>query len=318
MSIKKTKNVQTIVSLCNPLKNTMQSFKKFIKNVLAALICIIGIPLLVRYWIGLRKKTTILLYHDISPAVFTKHITYLLRHYTLIPLDRLVTAIHNKDISQIPPKSVVITIDDGHAGNIALLPIIEQYNINPTLYVCTQLINTHRHFWFKIPHLPKKEKERLKKLPNTERLINLKETYGFEPTKTYPNRHALNIDEMQEMLQSVDFQPHTQFHPILPNCSDIEAAQEILGSKVDLEQLLNKPCRHFSYPNGDWTHRELAIVKTSSFRSARTTAIGWNTVDTSPYQLKVVPIRDNIGLLQFRAALTTLPQRFGKWINSLL
>ena len=257
------------------------------------------------------------MYHDAKPTIFAKHIAYLSRHYTIISLDTLVSAIYQKDFSRVPSKSVVITIDDGHAGNIELLPLFKRYRIRPTLFVCTQIINTHRHFWFKIDGQSKTAKEELKRLPNVERLTRLKHTADFEPEKTYPDRQALNIKEMKEMLTDVDFQPHTQFHPILPHCTETECRQEILGSKTDLEGLLGIECSHFSYPNGDYTDREIEIVKTAGFRSARTTVIGWNTLKTAPYQLKTVPIADDAGFALFRAQLTTIPQRLNKWRNAL-
>ncbi|MDE0317893.1 MAG: polysaccharide deacetylase family protein [Candidatus Poribacteria bacterium] len=287
----------------------------FAKTALSIFICLLGIPLLIREWVC-RNRVAILLYHDVNPEIFAKHIAYLSRHYAIISLDTLVSAIYNKDFSEIPQKSIVITIDDGHAGNVTLLPIFKQYRIYPTIYVCTQIINTHRHFWFRI--LERSKKERLKKLPNVERLTRLKQEVDFEPEKEYRDRQALNTDEMKEMMQDVDFQPHTQFHPILPHCTETECKQEILGSKMDLEKYLGIECLHFSYPNGDYTEREIEIVKAGGFRSARTTDLGWNGINTSPYKLQAISISDNAGLIRFRAELTTIPQRLGKWVNSLL
>lgn len=291
--------------------------RNFLKNMVAAVICLLGMPILIREWVC-RHRVAILLYHDPKPAVFAKHIAYLSRHYTIISLDTLVTAVHRKDFSQIPSKSVVITIDDGHVGNIALLPIFKQYHVRPTLYVCTQIIDTHRHFWFKVEGHPKAEKERLKTLPNAERLTRLKQAADFEPEKVYPDRQALNISEMKEMAENVDFQPHTRFHPILPRCTEMECKKEVLESKRDLETLLGIECSHFSYPNGDYTEREIEIVKSGGFHSARTTDIGWNTLDTPLYSLKAVPITDDAGLILFRSELTTIPQRLRRWANSLL
>ncbi|RKU22270.1 polysaccharide deacetylase [Candidatus Poribacteria bacterium] len=291
--------------------------RNFLKNVVAAFVCLSGMPFFIREWVC-RCRVAILLYHDPQPITFAKHIACLSRRYTIISLDTLVTAIHQQDFSQIPPKSVVITIDDGHAGNITLLPIFKQYRVRPTLYVCTQIIDTHRHFWFKIAGQSKAEKERLKRLPNAERLACLKRTADFEPEKVYPERQALNVSEMKEMAESVDFQPHTRFHPILPRCTDAACKKEVLESKRDLETLLGIECSHFSYPNGDYTEREVEIVKASGFHSARTTDIGWNTVDTPLYRLKTVPITDDAGLILFRSELTTIPQRLRRWVNSLL
>ena len=282
----------------------------------AILICLSGIHILIREFLC-RNRVAILMYHDPKSTVLAKHIAYLSRHYTVISLDTLVAAIYQKDFSRIPPKSVVITVDDGHAGNIELLPVFKQYRVRPTFFVCTQIINTHRHFWFKIEGQSKAEKERLKRLPNPKRLAHLKQTTDFEPENAYPDRQALSITEIREMAESVDFQPHTQFHPILPHCTEAECRQEILGSKTDLEKLLGIECCHFSYPNGDYTEREIEVVKASGFRSARTTVIGWNTLETAPYQLKTVPIADDAGITLFRAQLTTIPQRLSKWVNSL-
>ena len=290
--------------------------RNFLKNVIATFVCLSGIPLLIREWVC-RHRVAILLYHDPKPAIFEKHIAYLSRHYTVISLDTLVDAIRRKDFSQIPPKSVVITIDDGHAGNIGLLPIFKKYRIRPTLYVCTQIVGTHRHFWFKVDGHSKAEKERLKRLPNAERLAHLKRAADFEPEKVYPDKQALNISEMQEMAENVDFQPHTRFHPILPRCTETECRQEILESKTDLETLLGIACSHFSYPNGDYTEREIEIVKAGEFQSARTTDIGWNMVDTPLYQLKTVPITDDAGIMHFRSELTTIPQWLSRWLIAI-
>ena len=291
--------------------------RNFLKNIIAIFVCLSGIPILIREWVC-RHRIAILLYHDPKPTVFEKHIAYLSRHYTIISLDTLVAAIHQQDFSQIPSKSVVITIDDGHANNIALLPIFKRYGVRPTLYVCSQIVNSHRHFWFKVAGQSKAEKERLKRIPNTERLTRLIAATDFEPEKAYPDRQALDMTEMKEMAAHVDFQPHTRFHPILPRCTEMECQQEISGSKTDLESLLGIECSHFSYPNGDYTEREIEIVKTSGFRSARTTDLGWNTLDTPPYRLKAIPITDDAGITLFRAELTTVPQRLSRWVNFLV
>lgn len=290
--------------------------RKLIKNIIATLICFSGIPLLIRECIS-KNRVAILMYHDVSADVFERHIAYLSRHYSIIPLDSLVTAICQQDFSQIPMKSVVITIDDGYAGNFTLLPIVKRYNIRPTIYVCTQIINTHRHFWFKVAGQTKSERERLKRVDNTKRLEHLKQHADFEQERTYPERQALNINEIKEMSEVVHFQPHTQFHPILTHCSESECKQEILGSKIDLENLLGSECIHFSYPNGDYTEREERIVREGGFRSARTTKIGWNTNRTPVYQLMVIPIADDAGNFLFRAQLTTIPQRINKLFRTI-
>ncbi|MCG9128203.1 polysaccharide deacetylase family protein [Candidatus Poribacteria bacterium] len=287
------------------------------KDVVAFVIYLLGIPWLVREWIC-KNKVTILLYHDVSSKIFDKHIDHLIRHYNIISLESLVTAIYNQDSSEIPPKSVVITFDDGHANNFELLSIFQKYSIRPTIYVCTQIINTNRHFWFKIDGLSKKEKEHLKKIPNEQRITYLKKISNFESFYEYNDRQALNIDELKQMIDYVDIQPHTQTHPILPNCTKSECQHEILKSKIDLETMLDIECNHFSYPNGDYTEREIEIVKECGYRSARTTDIGWNSINTSPYRLKAIPITDTAGNVRFCSEMSSIPQRLAKIANTIL
>ncbi len=290
--------------------------RDLLRKILAGLICISGIHILVRE-LFCRNQVGILMYHDVKPSVFETHIAYLSKNYNVISLDTLVSSLHEKDFSEIPIKSVVITIDDGHVGNFDLLPIFKQYQIRPTVYVCTKIINTYRHFWFKIHGQSKSTREMLKTIDNSERLTYLKKSDNYEPEKLYPDRQALNIAEIRQMLDYVDFQPHTQYHPILPNCTEQECKQEILGSKMDLENMLGSECIHFNYPNGDYTEREIGIVKEGGFRSARTVDIGWNTLETCTYRLKTVPIADDAGLTLFRAQLTTIPQRINYLLNTL-
>ncbi len=295
-------------------KDRKEQMRQIIKNVVAAALCLSGIPFLVREWIC-RNRVGILMYHDVKPQVFERHLAYLSRHYKIILLDTLISAMHCQNFSQIPAKSVVITIDDGYAGNFALLPLVKKYQIRPTLYVCTQIINTHRHFWFKIAGQSRRYKERLKKMRNAERVLRLKRDANFEHEMEFTERQALNLTEFTQMATHVDFQPHTQFHPILPRCTRAECEKEILGSKQDLEQLLGIECSHFSYPNGNWTTRELEIVEMCGFRSARTTDVGWNTPQTDTYRLKVIPISDDATLRLFRAELTGIPQRLYRFFQ---
>ena len=215
---------------------------------MATLICLSGIHILIREFLC-RNRVAILMYHDAKPEVFAKHLDYLSRHWTVISLDDLVDAIYQKDFSRIPAKSVIITIDDGHAGNIELLDLFKQYRIRPTLFVCTQIINTYRHFWFKIEGQSKAEKERLKRLPNAERLAHLKRTTDFEPEKVYPDRQALNIKEMKEMIARMlifnRIHSSIRFYRTAPKPN---VDKKFFGSKTDLEELLGIECFHFSYP----------------------------------------------------------------------
>jgi peptidoglycan/xylan/chitin deacetylase (PgdA/CDA1 family) len=253
-----------------------------------------GIPLLVRHAVA-RRKATILVYHDPPPDVLESHLRYLVRRHSFVTLDRLVDAIHARDWSGMPPHSVVLSIDDGHRGNAGLGPLFEKYGVRPTLYLVSRVVGTSRHFWFRhvgeacyalMPHA------------NARRLAVLHERFGFTQTSEYApeGRQALSTEEIAALRGSVDFGSHTCFHPILTTCTDEECERELRDSKRDLEALLGHECRHFSYPNGDYSERELRMTREAGYLSARTVDVGWNDVNTDPYRLRIIGVTDDASL----------------------
>jgi len=240
-----------------------------------------------------RNKTTIVVYHDPKLEIFERHIGYLSLRYNFISLIRLVNAIQNKDWSDIPQKSLIITIDDGHKNNYRLLDLIKKYNICPTIYLCSHIISTKRKFWW-MTEFP--DYRKLKKYDNKQRLQSLKDDVNYEPQKEYSTRQALNLEELREMSHFVDFQSHSKFHPVLTTCTDNECKEEIVESREYLEKLLNKKIKHFSYPNGDYSEREIEYLKNFGYKSARTLDIGWNDVNSDLYRLKTMGIEDNTSI----------------------
>jgi peptidoglycan/xylan/chitin deacetylase (PgdA/CDA1 family) len=265
---------------------------KIIREVSALVFRFAGIPVLIRSILG-RNKATIIFYHDPKPDVLKKHITYLARHYRFITLNRLVDAVYRKKKSLIPNNALVITLDDGHRNNYYLLDLLRQSQIRPTIYLCSHIVNTNRRFWFSLDKL---KPGLFKKFRNPLRLKILKEKFCYEPQKEYRERQALNLDEIKEMNPEADFQSHSKFHPILPACDEMEAKEEIFGAKTALEKMIGKQIVHFSYPNGDYGKREVNILRESTYKSARTYDLGWNSIHTDPYRLKAMAIDDNASI----------------------
>jgi len=266
--------------------------KKYFKEIIGFIFRYSGMNYVIRE-ILCRNKATIVFYHDPKPETFKNHLEFLSNHYNFISLIRLVNAIQNKDWSDIPPKSLVITIDDGHRCNYKLLAIIKKYNICPTIYLCSHIINTNRKFWW-MTEFP--DYRKLKKYDNKQRVKSLKDNINYEPEKEYSTRQALNLEELKEMSNFVDFQSHSKFHPVLITNNDEECKEEIKGSKEYLEKLLNKKIKHFSYPNGDYSEREIEYLRNFGYKSARTLDIGWNDVNSDLYRLKTMGIEDNASI----------------------
>jgi peptidoglycan/xylan/chitin deacetylase (PgdA/CDA1 family) len=269
-----------------------------------------------------RRKVPILVYHDPEPGLLAEHLAYLAVRYRFLPLSDLVAALHSRDWGSVPPQSLVVTFDDGHRRNVRLLPLFERYGLVPTLYLCTQIVGTGRRFWF----LEVPDPEPFKRLADEKRREALGRDVGFSPLRAYDRdgTQALQDDDVRLLARHVEFGSHTRFHPILTHCSDEEAEVEIAGSKSEVEELVGLRCDHFSFPNGDYGKREVALVKTAGYRSARTTDIGWNGSDSDPFRLKVVSMPEDASvnrlaaevcgvksaLVRVRLAISRAPRRF--------
>jgi len=246
-----------------------------------------GIGRLVRHTIA-RRRVSILVYHDPTPEDFERHLEYLAKRYNFVSLGEVVDAMTNDRWSELPDRPLLLTFDDGHIGNVKLVELIARYGAKPTVYLCSQLIDTNRHFWF----MDVDDPVSFMPLPNGRRMAALGQA-GFLPTEDHAERQAVNAEEIARMQEVFDFAAHTRFHPILPACSDEEAAREISASRSEIELLTGEPCLDFSYPNGDYGERELELVKEVGFRSARTVDIGWNTASTDRFLLKVLGTEDD-------------------------
>ncbi len=254
-----------------------------------------------------RGKVGILVYHNPEPEVLDRHLRYLGKRYRFIELGQLVDALRRRDWSQIPSNSLVLTLDDGHRGNAKLRPLFERLGVRPTVFVCTQIVGTLRRFWW--TEVDTRTRDHLHTVPNAERLHVLAERFGFRQEDEVVNgdRAALDASELADLVEWADVQAHTRFHPVLPMCSEEECEVEIVHGRTEVEQLTGRPCTHFSYPNGYYTDREIALLRRAGFSSARTIETGWNDVRSDPYRLKIVGMPDDASLNLVAAQLSGLP-----------
>ncbi len=271
-----------------------------IAEVLTAGVVRAGLPPLIRATIA-RRRAAILLYHDPSPTTVDAHLRYLRRYYTIVPLTQLVTALREGRFGELPPRTIAITIDDGHRGNFELLDVFRAHQVVPTIYLCSQIVATDRHYWF----LDTQDPEPLKRVSNRRRLELLAQA-GFDQAAPFPpdERQALSAEEIGAMRDAIDFGGHTRFHPILPACDDAESQQEIAGCRDEVAAITGRACDHFAYPNGDSSPRDRAHVRQAGFLSGRSTKIGWVGPDTDPYELPILGVPDDASIRRLAADLT--------------
>lgn len=236
-----------------------------------------------------RRRVTFLLFHDMEADDAERNFAYLKRHYNIISLNDYLDAVRNK--KHLPNKAVVITFDDGHASNYTLLPIIKRMQIPVTIFLGSSIVGTHRHFWFRHSAEIKPQVEALKKFPNGQRLEALKQ-YGFAQEQEYGDTQALSKEQIEEMTTWVNFQSHTSFHPILPQCDDTTAEKEIKESKQQLEKTFGLTINALSYPNGDYSERDIRLAQEAGYKCGITVDSGYNDMKTDLFRLKRFSVND--------------------------
>lgn len=267
------------------------------KRLFFSSIKLLQIDVLLRY-VKQRNNVSILLLHDPSPESFDLLLKALTKKYHFISLKEFINHRVNKTVNTLPKYTAVLTFDDGHKENYKLLPIFKKYNTPATIFLCSAIVNSNKHFWSNYD-IPKSELQKIKKMPYNNMLTYLK-TLDYIKDKEYEERHALNSLEMDEMLSSdlIDFQAHTMYHPILINLDDKGSKKEIEGSKIELFNLLKNDIYAFAYPNGDYSNREITHVKQSGYQCALTVDYGYNDDNTDLFRLKRISLNDSGSVLE--------------------
>lgn len=231
----------------------------------------VGIPWLFRFT-RQRRRVTFLTYHEMSPELGRRQLRALGKCYHFISLREYVEARKQGSVAELPRTAAVLTFDDGHRGNYALLPLFRELGIPVTIFLVSGVVGTKRRLWFSLD-LRADQLEGLKQLPNRERLSRLSEL-GYAPEKEAAVADTLSSREVDAMRDTVDFQAHTVFHPILPNCEDDESWHEIAECKHQLETEYGLDIYAFAYPNGDFGEREVEYARRAGYQCALTTQPG--------------------------------------------
>jgi peptidoglycan/xylan/chitin deacetylase (PgdA/CDA1 family) len=260
------------------------------RRVIFLLLRLTGVPFVLRELVQ-RAKVTILCYHDPTPDVMDRHIRWLSRHYSLISLRQYVDYRNGRPRAKLPRRALVITLDDGHRNNYRLKTIFEHNKIPVTIFLCSAIVGTNRHYWWTVLR-DRRNREYVKKVSDSERRLFLARE-GFEETKEYLDRQALARHEVLSLKDIIDFQAHTRFHPILPQCSAERAEREMRVSKSELEDSFSLDVYAVAYPNGDYSDREVRLAKDSGYGCALTLDGGYNTDSTDLYRLRRIPIDDS-------------------------
>ncbi|MCX2740977.1 polysaccharide deacetylase family protein [Pontibacter anaerobius] len=185
--------------------------------------------------------------------------------------------------SPFPKGAVLLTVDDGWLTNRTnVVATAERYNVPVAIFVSTEPIETGAYWWSYADLAERKKlipynKEYLKTIPNMIRnkvIEELKEQIKVD-------RQAMTVEQIKKIAKSknIIIGGHTVTHPILTNCDDTEAFEEIKHSKMHLEEWVDYEVNFFSFPNGSYSAREIKCLKELNFSLAFTTEETYITPD---------------------------------------
>lgn len=278
---------------------------------------------------GANARLSILLFHKIpvsadplTPqepvlAQFERTLDFLCANANVLPLSEAVSALEQQ---RLPNRAVAITFDDGYDDWLhTASPALRKRNLPATFFITTEQLDGpalwHERIVSAVRALPESgaqlpygfgnycdlasaEKrigliaelqERLKYAPLSERIgaIEMLEAQAVAPL-SWPQRFDRAAVRALHS-QGFEIGGHTISHPILNECSDEQALQEIGGCREELEAIIGGSVHSFAYPNGrpvkDYQARHVAMVKACGYRAAVATSGGAAKSGSDCFQL---------------------------------
>jgi peptidoglycan/xylan/chitin deacetylase (PgdA/CDA1 family) len=269
-----------------------------------------GLPAVMRRLLQARN-VTILCYHDPEPGLFARHLEALSRRYRFVSLEQYMDARAAGTMAVLPRFPLVITLDDGHAGNMDLVDTFRRFGVRPTIFLTSGVVGTRRAFWWDLLPGGEEEAERLKALPDDERLAALSACGRCETEET-DAPSALSRDDVTVLRADADLQSHTVLHPVLARCGGERAWAEIASSKTDLEREYGLTVYAIAYPNGktgDEGSRESMMAARAGYRCGLTAVAGLNDRYTDPFELHRIVIPDDAGVDELIVRTSLLADR---------
>ena len=207
----------------------------------------------------------------ISPASFAAQLDWLARnHYQVLRLSQLSGFLSGR--KAVPPRSVVITIDDGYESVYRhAFPLLKKYGFAATLFAYTDFIGGGDALtWAQLQEMSRSGLVDVQSHTKSHRNLIERGAQESEP------RYKQNIE--QEMRQP----------------------RELLARRLDGREL-----RHIAYPFGDANALVLDAATRAGFELGATVIPGGNAFFAQPMMLRRTMIFGDLDLEGFKARLQT-------------
>jgi peptidoglycan/xylan/chitin deacetylase (PgdA/CDA1 family) len=256
-----------------------------------------------------------------STEVFRQQMEIVVRHFRAVSLDDVLLFLQGK--KSLPPRSVVITFDDGYADNYqAAKNILTPLGIPAVFYVVVDSIDRQRLPWpgrLRYAFLTSAQREwaeaagRTWSLASTEQRLagferaseycsklagapqdqfveTIEQTLGTSPPRSAA-RMMLTWDEARSLARDGHtVGSHTLTHPNMAYLAEDVARLELQGAKTRMEQELSAPVLHFSYPcpalQPHWSDGTVQASREIGYQTAVTTNGGVVRKNHDPLSLR--------------------------------
>lgn len=231
----------------------------------------------------------------------------------------------------LPPKSCLVTFDDGWLDNYEVaFPILQKYKIPAVVFIPLDYIDNNIMFWqeemlmWLTTLLSAGDADSLQRLASllnkresdasitihdirahvvamkdssddviTEALQSLRQELGKNGEPAHYNRY-LNWQQVKEMRTAgIDFASHALSHRILCRMSDERCREELQQSRTLLEQQLGEPVRAIAYPNGDHDERVMRKTREAGYTLAFATTSGLYSQADEPLSIPRMNVHEN-------------------------
>ena len=207
----------------------------------------------------------------VTPSSFSTQMRWLSRlGYRGLSMSELVPYLRGEKKGKV----VGITLDDGYQSNVShALPILKQYGFSATCYVVSGRLGQHNE---------------------------------WDAALGMAKATLMGVDEMRTWVDAgMEVGSHTCSHADLNQLSLAEARHELLQSKSDLENLLQKPVTQFCYPYGHFSPEHEALVSQAGYEAATTTHRGRACATDRMTALPRVPVVRSTYAVQFLLKVLT-------------
>jgi len=259
-----------------------------------------------------------------STSMFARQMELISRRFSPVTIDDIRLFLSGG--KALPSRAVAVTFDDGYADNAEVVaPILSRFGVRAAFYLTAGLIGTKNPPWFcrlrnafamtrKKEWLPPRNGQSWSLATAQERDAALLAAFNLCASSA----GAALEHTIQHIEGGLDIEPfiggsglmmdwnqaralqraghivgcHTLTHPNVAHVAMDVAHRELTESKRKLEEELNIPVRHFSYPhpalNPQWNNGTVAISKEAGYQTAVTTTPGLVRAGANPLILSRV------------------------------